>query len=324
MDFKKKGVLFTLLMVFTLASLVASNAPSDDYDKILEKIRKEGPQYQYEEQVVNFRHMDMNIVCTLTTPKANRSRPIILLVHGFLGERHGAPLAGTEEGYHDRFAKVLAMHGFCVLRPDFRGSGESDGTFDITTFTGQRSDSIAALDFIETLPDPVNPDVIGMAGHSQGGLVTAITAVADDRVKSVALLAATAHPAHDFENLLLPSGMWKGISAPPGTVMTFPVYVNGVYLMDTNLSREFIAECFSVSPLAAMALYEGPMMYVAPLKDVVVWPQPRVGVAFMEAHTGLEQLTTVDSGHNFSYMDGPQYAEEVAQMMAAWFILTLK
>jgi pimeloyl-ACP methyl ester carboxylesterase len=324
MFIERKGFIISLLFVFVLGLVWVDALFGDEVEDIYAMIKNAPPMYQVEETVVIYQNMGMSIVCTLTTPKSGKSVPIILLVHGFGGERHGFNVEGTSEGYHDRFARILAENGFCVLRPDFRGSGETGGGFELTTFTGQQSDSIAALDFIETLDDPVNPNKIGMAGHSQGGLVTAITSAVDKRIKSACILAGVSHPAHDFEDILLKEGIRRGIAHPPGTVDTYGLWVEDVYLGDVQLAHEFFAELFSVSPLVEITKFTRPLMYVSTLQDVVVWPQPHVGLSYMKFHEGDEKIVFVDSGHNFSYMDGPEKVDETGCWMAAWFIHTLK
>ncbi len=324
MNVVKKGFFISFLVVFVLGFVSVENLRGDDVDDIYTSLVNSAPKYEVEESIVTYQSEGMSIVCTLTVPKSSALHPIILLVHGFGGERHGFPVTGTNDGYHDRFARILAQNGFCVLRPDFRGSGETGGGFELTTFTGQRSDSIAALGFIKTLGAPVNHTKIGMAGHSQGGLVTAITSAADKRIKSACILAGVSHPAHDFEGLLLKEGIRRGIAHAPGTVDMYGIWVEGVHFGDVPLAHEFFTELFSVAPLVDITNYKRPLMYVSTLQDVVVWPQPNVGQSYMKFHEGREKLVHVDSGHNFSYMDGPAKVDETGYWMAAWFIHTLK
>lgn len=254
----------------------------------------------------------MNLFCTLTVPKTQQPRPLILVLHGFGGDRKGVPITGTSELFWDPLARILAGQGFCCLRVDFRGSGESDGTFDITTFTGQLSDAIAALGFIETLAKPVNSARIGLVGHSQGGLVASLTAAADKRIESTVLWAATGFPSHDYEGFLLKDGVKAGLALPDGGVITLGLYLDGVYLGDVDLCKQFFVELFSVDPIAAIGTYKRPLMYISPIQDVVVWPQPLVGQAFLKYHDGEEKLVTLDAGHNYDYYIGPDRIEDAA------------
>jgi pimeloyl-ACP methyl ester carboxylesterase len=324
MYIEKRGFILYFLLVLVFGLVCVNTLSGDEVDDIYAMIKNAPPKYQWEEKIVTYQNMGMTIVCTLTTPKDRKSFPIILLAHGFGGERHGWLVAGTDEGYYDRFARIFAENGLCTLRIDFRGSGETGGGFELNTFSNQKSDAIAALDFIETLDDPVNSKKIGMLGHSQGGLVTAITSAADNRIKSACILAGVANPSHDYVAILLREGVKKGLSLPPGTVDIYGLWLEGVFVTEVPLVHEFFEELFSIAPLVEISRFERPLMYISTLQDVVVWPQPQVGMSYMKHHEGEEKLVLVDAGPNLSYMLGPEKVDEAACWIAAWFIHTLK
>lgn len=324
----------TTIILTILVMVIAVGTPSGlegnsynqgpDVEAIYKSIRYAAPLYQWDESIVTFENEGMNLVCTLTVPKVNQERPVILVLHGFGGDRQGVPIAGTTERFWDPLARALAGQGFCCLRVDFRGSGESDGTFDITTFSGQYSDAIAALDFIKTLDKPVNPNKIGLVGHSQGGLVASLVAAADKRIDSTALWSAVGLPAHEYEGFLLKEGIKAGLALPDGGIITLGLYLEGAYLGDVTLSKQFFQELFTTDPLTAIHSYKKPLMYISPTQDVVVWPQPLVGQTFMNYHDGDEKLVTLDADHNLSFYLGPDRIEDAAYWTTAWFIKTLK
>lgn len=324
MNLQKKSFLLFLLGMFVFASVLTAAPGEDALEKIYNDIRVSGPKYQWEARDLVFRNQGLNLIGTLTVPKVHRSRPIILIIHGFGGDRVGFVVEGTGEGYHERLARRLAEQGYCSFRFDFRGSGQSEGTFDLTSFTGQVSDSIAAMDFIRTFDDPVNPNKIGVVGHSQGGLVASLTAAADNRVDSLVLWAAVAYPTHDFGGIFLDQGLKAGLALPDRGTITLGLHVNGEYInWDVTLGKQFFLEVFSEDPLAAIRDYRKPMMYASMLKDEIVWPQPHVGMAYLKFHEGEELLVTVDAGHNFSYFEGPEKIDETINWTIAWFIQTL-
>ncbi|MCP5049601.1 MAG: alpha/beta hydrolase [bacterium] len=322
--FLRKGtIIFSLLVCVVCFSTLTAGPAGDQVDVIYNNIRNQGPLYQWEAQDLNFQNEGMNLVCTLTTPKVTNQRPIILILHGFGGDRVGFPVEGTGEGYFERLARVLAEQGFSSLRVDFRGSGESDGEYEITTFSGQVSDGVAALDFIQTLGRPVNQGRIGVVGHSQGGLVGSLLSAQDKRVKSLTLWAAPSAPSHDYEGLLLVNGMKQGLALPDGGTITLGLYVEGVYIFDMTLGKQFFVELFTTDPLLPVRDFRRPLMYVSPLRDNIVWPQPIVGENFLRSHEGYEKLVTVDAGHNFNYLVGPDQLDDTIYWTIAWFIKTL-
>lgn len=329
MRFNKTTIILTIFVMVwafgTPSGLIGkSHNHGPDVEEIYQSIRNAAPLYEWDESTVTFENEGMNLFCTLTVPMVNRPRPIILVLHGFGGDRKGVPIADTTEYFWDPLARILAGQGFCCLRLDFHGVGDSEGTYENTTFTGQVSDAIAALDFIKTLDNPVNPNKIGLVGHSQGGLVASLVAAADKRIDSTALWSAVGLPAHDYEGFLLKEGIKSGLALPDGGIITLGLYLDGVYLGDITLCKQFFVELFTIDPMVAIRSYKKPLMYISPTQDVVVWPQPLVGQTYMNYHRGDEKLVTVDAGHNFSFYLGPDKIEDAAYWTTAWFIKTLK
>jgi pimeloyl-ACP methyl ester carboxylesterase len=313
MKLKGKGFVQTFLVLVAGVSLLMA-APGQSAEK-----------YQWQAVDLSFQNQGMNIVCTLTTPNIKRSRPIVLILHGYGGERTGFPVEGTGEGYFERFARILAERGYCSLRIDFRGSGESDGGYEVTTFEGQVSDAMAAIDFIQGLPDPVDPTKIAVVGHSQGGAITSLLSARDKRVDTAVLWGAVSAPAHDYEGLITKDGMKQGLALADGEFIALPLYVDGVDIgLTMSMSKQFFVDLFSVDPLVAIKDYKGPLLYVAGLGDIIVWPQPIVGQNFMNAHEGEELLVSIDMGHNFNHFIGPGKLDEQIDVTIDFIRNTLK
>ena len=89
-----------------------------------------------------------------------------------------------------RYAHELAQRGYVCLAPDYPSFGED--TFDFETAADRwQSGSMKAIwnnlrsvDYLETLPE-VNPDRIGVIGHSLGGHNALFTAAFDQRLGAV-------------------------------------------------------------------------------------------------------------------------------------------
>ncbi|MDH5506581.1 MAG: alpha/beta fold hydrolase [Anaerolineae bacterium] len=98
-------------------------------------------------------------------PGAESGGATIIFVHGL----HGNRSALLDE------AAGLAAHGYGALLLDMRNQGESQGT--VTTLGLEEwQDVRGAVDYLLTRPE-VNPERIGLVGHSMGG-ATAIRAAA--------------------------------------------------------------------------------------------------------------------------------------------------
>ena len=105
-------------------------------------------------------------------------RPAVVVLHG---------LMGTKSSLHQLYVKLadeLARAGMVALRIDFRGRGDSEGNSVDVTPEADIDDAARALDFLETRPD-VDPQRLGLVGHSWGGTVAACLTGRDHRVAAV-------------------------------------------------------------------------------------------------------------------------------------------
>ena len=130
-----------------------------------------------EELFVNFLSKGEKIAGMLHVPKKTPAS-LIIFCHGFTGHRIET---------HRLFiyaAREFCMKGYAVLRFDFRGSGESEGTFDSMTVSREVEDLENALDWIHDRND-ILKEQIGVVGLSLGGAVTLLTAAKDERIKVV-------------------------------------------------------------------------------------------------------------------------------------------
>lgn len=101
--------------------------------------------------------------------------PAMILVHG---------LTANRAAMLDR-AEILTRHGYAVLAFDLRAHGESDG--DRTTLGySEVNETKAAFDYLLTRPE-VDPQRIGILGHSLGAVITIRTAA---QIPEIALVVS--------------------------------------------------------------------------------------------------------------------------------------
>jgi len=124
--------------------------------------------------------------CDLRFVENERGKPVVVFCHGFKGFKDWGPFP--------EWGRTLARAGFVSLHMNFSYNGvHRDRPTEFTelekfadnTFTREIDDLQAVLDAIEegTLPDaPIDPDRIGLLGHSRGGGTVILQAERDDRV----------------------------------------------------------------------------------------------------------------------------------------------
>lgn len=99
----------------------------------------------------------------LHLPKGIDKPPCVLVLHGLGGHK-----TGRFRVYVD-LAESLVKAGIAVLRFDFRGSGDSEGSFAEMTLNGEISDALVVLKFLHK-DSRIDNQRIGIFGRSMGEL----------------------------------------------------------------------------------------------------------------------------------------------------------
>lgn len=140
----------------------------------------------YTEEEVTFKSGNITLAGTLTIPKGEGKFPAAILITG------SGPQNRDEEVFGFKVFGVLADHlssnGIAVLRFDDRGIGGSSGDLDTSTTEHFADDAYAAFKFLEKHPK-INPNKIGLIGHSEGALVGAMVAAKEKKVAYLIYLA---------------------------------------------------------------------------------------------------------------------------------------
>ncbi len=255
-----------------------------------------------------------NVIGTLETPDG-AAAPVVLLLHGFTGSRDELPIKDTDEGVFSRTARLLAEAGYASLRIDFRGSGDSDGKWEDTTFSGQIGDAVAAIDWLKA-QSGVDASKLGIVGWSQGGLVAAHAAAArQSDVDAVVLWAPAVFPLHNFEPIMGAETMAKALAADPQETFTSTL----PWGVETTLKAAFFHEMATSSTVGAVSDYGGPLKVIVGTRDTVVAPQPALGQVLMNYHDGEESLSVIDSDHVWNAFVGPQTVDsEMVPLSLEW------
>lgn len=242
-----------------------------------------------------------HIVGTLQTPEGGAA-PVVLMLHGFTGTRDELLIEGTEEGVFARTARHLEEAGYASLRIDFRGSGDSDGDWADTTFSGQVADALEAIDWLKG-SDEVDAERLAVLGWSQGGLVAAhVAAAAPEDVDALILWAPATAPAANFVNIFGPEATFAAIAAEAGEEITLSL----PWGVDTTLKGAFFDEMLTMHAGAAVAGYDGPMQVFMGLNDTTILPQPGAGEMLLRYHDGPEELHELEMDHVFNVFTGPE------------------
>jgi len=194
----------------------------------------------WREKVLFNSELDMAVVAYVLVPKdlaAGERRPAILAAHG-----HGNgkdDVCCIDHGESDRvdkiaelnygYARELALRGYVVIAPDWRGFGErrlggslpprdscnvlfnKGMLFGVNLLTLNVWDAMQSVTYLQSRPE-VDPDRIGCVGLSYGGTMTLFTTAMDERIKC----AVVSGYLNSFGSFALGRGNFCGAQIPPG------------------------------------------------------------------------------------------------------------
>lgn len=172
------------------------------------------PGSNYKRYIVSYKSEGLKIYALLTIPEGEAPKagwPVIIFNHGYIPP---ADYRTTERYivYTDAFSR----NGYVLLRPDYRGHGDSEGepsgAYGSNDYT---IDILNAVSSIKKYPG-VDPDKIGMWGHSMGGFITLRSMVVNHDVKAGVIWAGV---VGSYEDLFY-NWRRRNPSPLPGTIST--------------------------------------------------------------------------------------------------------
>lgn len=196
-----EGIRITPWLVAALGLIVSLTSGCENKkDNLTRAARPQEPPeplpYRSEEVCFENPKAGIKLRGTLTLPSTPGPHPGVVLVSGSGPQDRDETVAG-----HKPFL-VLADHltrrGIAVLRYDDRGVGASSGEFETATVPDFASDARAAVEFLASRTQ-IDASKIGLAGHSEGGIVAPMVALdMPGQVSFLVLLAAPAHPGEEI------------------------------------------------------------------------------------------------------------------------------
>lgn len=183
--------------------------------------------------------------------EAGEKCPVVVLCHGFTASMDDALLRGI--------ADDLLKAGIGALRFDFNGHGRSEGDFVNMTVLNEIEDALAVIAFARNLPQA---DGIALVGHSQGGVVAAMTAgqLGGRQLKGVVLLAPAAVLRDDALR-----GNTMGVMYDPWHVPEYITMPSG-----HRLGRNYIQTAVGLPIYETAAQYDGPALVIHGQADRLV------------------------------------------------------
>ena len=189
---------FALIIASALAVAAQVNVKGNWLAEAPKLSRPQDPKkpYPYEEQEVSYRNEKDNIKIsgTLTLPRGGGPYPAVLLITGNGAQDRNETIAG-----HHPFlvlADHLTRNGIAVLRVDDRGMGGTDLGSLSATSENYAEDVLAGVSFLKQRKD-IDPRMIGLIGHSEGGMIAPMVAARSNDLAFIVLMAGPGQRGED-------------------------------------------------------------------------------------------------------------------------------
>lgn len=138
------------------------------------------------------------------SPEGKVGWPAIIFNHGYI-----QPSQYVTTQKYVEYLNGFAKDGYVVFKPDYRGHGNSEGAADGNYFSpGYVVDVLNAISSVQKLPR-VNPEKIGMWGHSMGGNITMKNLVITGDIKVAVIWAGVVGSYDDILNSWSRAGRWR-------------------------------------------------------------------------------------------------------------------
>lgn len=263
-------------------------------DLVIEQTLSSGSSYK--RYVVSYLSEGLKIYALLTVPNGTAPEggwPVIVFNHGYIPP---AQYRTTERyiAYTDAFSR----NGYVLIRPDYRGHGSSEGQPEGAYYSPAYTiDVLNAVSSIKKYPS-VNPDKIGMWGHSMGGMVTLRSMVTTKDVKVGVIWAGVVASYYDLAN------NWRRTTpfspSPREQTASRP---NRQRLIDENGTFEANPKFWdSITPIAHVEDVSGPIQLHHGTADaeVPLLFSERLRDAMQEAGKTVELYSYEGDDHNIS------------------------
>jgi len=161
---------------------------------VIEETLNSGSNYQ--RYIVSYKSEGLKINALLTIPNEEvpvGGFPAIVFNHGYIPPNQYR----TTERYV-AYTDAFSRNGYVLLRPDYRGHGDSEGTpSGAYGSNGYAVDVLNAFSSLQKHED-VNPQKIGMWGHSLGGFLTLRAMVVNPDIKAGVIWAGVVSSYEDL------------------------------------------------------------------------------------------------------------------------------
>lgn len=204
------GTFPTIASPFPFQELTIPYLRQRQYRSILSELKQAYEGADYTAFLTSYDSDGLHINALLTQPKGDIPQagwPAIVFVHGYIPPQNYR----TRENYN-AYVDYLAKSGFVVFKIDLRGHGESEGEPSGAYYSGDYIiDTLNARAALQST-HYVDPDRIGLWGHSMAGNIVFRSFVAAQNIPAAVIWAGAVYTYTDFSQYRISDGSYQ---SPP-------------------------------------------------------------------------------------------------------------
>jgi dipeptidyl aminopeptidase/acylaminoacyl peptidase len=263
----------------------------------------------YKRYIASYKSEGLKIFGLLTVPTGEVPAggwPIIVFNHGYIQPE----IYSTTEkyvAYQDGFAR----NGYVTFKSDYRGHGNSEGKPEGAYYsTAYTTDVLNAVSSLKKL-SYINPEKIGMWGHSMGGHITLRSMVVTDDIKAGVIWGGVVASYQDMAENWRRTPVWRPSPRQAEAFRPTRQQLIDKY-GDWNTNPDFWN---SISPIKFVSDISGPIQLDHGLADESVpWEfSESLNKALGEAGKTVEYYTYPGTDHNLS---GSAFGQAMSRSIA--------
>ena len=267
------------------------------------------------EREIGFPSDGLEIRGTYVRPEGTGPFPVVVILHGIGGRRHGPAIRGTQDRLFREIAHRWAARGIATLRFSTGGREGSAGDYADMTLERRVREAVAAIDFLAGSED-IGPQRVSLLGHSQGSLVAAATARRLGSARPVSSVVLWAPQENAFDVYIRSMGQAtyeKGLNAGPHEIVEW----HGAGGRRRGFRRGFFAGLADFDAVADIRAYGGKTLVVTGRRDR--WSPTYRATVFRKAGPEVD-LVEFDVGHRMGADIGLDAVRGVSDATLDWLL----
>lgn len=178
-----------------------------EYNSTMGELDQVASNGNYTSYLTNYYSDGNSINAQLTIPtsqKPTEGFPAIIFIHGYIPPAQYQTLVN-----YSSYVDYLARQGFAVFKIDLRGHGDSEGEPGGAYYSSDYIIDVLNAKAALQGQDQINPEAIGLWGHSMAGNVVFRTLAVDPTIPAAVIWAGAVYSYEDWQEYGIDDGSYR-------------------------------------------------------------------------------------------------------------------